>query len=60
MGTQTVVVWESALACHYFYTSLQAFKQLLETERIMADNTDVRDYEVDGITYLARTVVVSF
>jgi hypothetical protein len=34
---------------------MQAYRELLETERLSPENTDVRAYEVDGINYLART-----
>ena len=36
-----------------YYT--QAYRELLETERLSPENTDVRAYEVDGVNYLART-----
>ena len=34
---------------------IQAYRELLESERLLPDNTDVRPYEVDGVNYLART-----
>ena len=34
---------------------MQAYRELLETERLSPENTDVRAYEVDGVNYLART-----
>ena len=42
-----------------FFDSLslfQEFKRLLVTGRLLEENTDVLHYQVDGITYLARTV----
>ena len=41
------------IKCFLFYT--QAYRKLLETERLLPENTDVRAYEVDGVNYLART-----
>ena len=38
------------------FSVLQEFKRLLVTGRLLEENTDVQHYQVDGITYLARTV----
>ena len=37
------------------HSLFQEFKRLLVTGRLLEENTDVLHYQVDGITYLART-----
>lgn len=34
---------------------MQAYRELIDSERLLPDNADVRPYEVDGVNYLART-----
>ena len=34
---------------------IQAYRELLDIERLVPENMDVRPYEVDGVNYLART-----
>ena len=43
------------LAPFFLLFCSQAYRELLESERLLPENTDVRAYQVDGVNYLART-----
>ena len=43
------------LALLMYFSNTQAFRELLESRRLLPNFVDVKHYEVDGITYLART-----
>jgi len=47
------------LLCFSYFNHLlicvQEIQNLLDSSRLLPDHIDVRPYEVDGITYLART-----